>query len=157
MTRRRWFGYGCCKTDLDNQTASKEVVHARHKDLALVEQAFRASKTVELEMRPIHVRLAARTRAHVFVVTLAYRIARRLSQRWADLDIRVQEGWDELSGLCALEVRGKGAAKFNQIPQPRPSVARLLQAARVVLPEALPCSGVVVSTKRKLARRTVNI
>src|SRR5271165_5602320 len=46
---------GCyvLKTDLKAEQASKEVVHDRYRDLALVEQAFRTSKTVELEMRPI--------------------------------------------------------------------------------------------------------
>jgi hypothetical protein len=146
---------GCyvLKTDLDAQTASKETVHARYKDLAKVEQAFRTSKQVELELRPIHVRLAAHTRAHVLVVMLAYRLARVLSQRWRDLDVRVQEGLDELSGLCAVEVRAKAGTRFNQTPQPRASVARLLEAAKVRLPEALPCGGVVVSTKRSLVER----
>jgi hypothetical protein len=37
-------------------------VHDRYKELALVEQDFRTSKTVELEMRPIHVRLESSTR-----------------------------------------------------------------------------------------------
>ena len=46
--------------------ASKETIHDRYKDLALVEQAFRTGKTVELEARPIHVRLATRTRGHAF-------------------------------------------------------------------------------------------
>jgi len=66
---------GCyvIKTDLSSEQADKETVHARYKDLALVEQAFRTSKTVELEMRPIHVRLESRTRGHAFVIMLAYR------------------------------------------------------------------------------------
>ena len=53
---------GCyaLKTDLAPQTATKEVVHARYKDLALVERAFRTSKTTQLELRPIHVRLRSR-------------------------------------------------------------------------------------------------
>ncbi|MBF0445919.1 MAG: hypothetical protein HQL68_10035 [Magnetococcales bacterium] len=47
---------GCyvLKTDLTKQAATKEVVHNRYKDLALVEQAIRESKTVHLEMRPIN-------------------------------------------------------------------------------------------------------
>ena len=56
---------GCCvlKTDLSAKTVSKEVAHDRCRSLALVEYAFRASKAVELGMRPIHVRLEARARA----------------------------------------------------------------------------------------------
>ena len=57
---------GCyvLKTDLSPTAASKELIHDRYQDLALVEWAFRTSKTVQLEMRPIHVCLASRTRGH---------------------------------------------------------------------------------------------
>jgi len=146
---------GCyvLKTDLTAQMASKEIVHGRYKDLALVEEAFRTSKTAELEIRPIHVRLATRTRGHALVVMLAYRIARELSQRWASLDIRVQEGLDELAGLCVTEIVEKGRARCSQIPEPRESSRKLLEAAKIRLPEALACRGVVVSTKKKLPER----
>ena len=65
---------GCyvLKTDLTPAQAPKEMVHDRYKDLASVAQAFRACKTVHLEVRPIFLRLEARTRAHAFVVMLAY-------------------------------------------------------------------------------------
>ena len=58
---------GCyvLKTDLDSEAASKETIHDRYKDLAQVEWAFRTSKTTHLEVRPVHVRLESRTRAHV--------------------------------------------------------------------------------------------
>ncbi len=65
-----------------------------------METAFRSSKTVHLELRPIHVRLATRTRGHVFVVMMAYRIIRELAVRWQDLDMTVEEGINELSTLC---------------------------------------------------------
>ena len=42
------------------------------KSLAHVERAFRALKTVDLEVRPIHHRRADRVRAHVFLCMLAY-------------------------------------------------------------------------------------
>src|SRR5690242_15650425 len=73
---------GCyvLKTDLKAEQASKEVVHERYKDLALVEQAFRTSKTVQLELRPIHVRRAVSTRGHALVVMLAYRLVRELAR-----------------------------------------------------------------------------
>jgi hypothetical protein len=79
---------GCyvLKTDLKAEQASKEVVHERYKDLALVEQAFRTSKTVQLEMRPIHVRREVSTRGHALVVMLAYRLVQALAQRWREVD-----------------------------------------------------------------------
>jgi len=146
---------GCyvLKTDLLPATASKETVHGRYKDLALVEQAFRTSKTVELELRPIHVRLATRTRGHVLVVMLAYRIVRELARCWAALDATVQEGLNELASLCAKELVQNGRALCNEIPEPRESVRVLLDAAQVRMPEALPAGGAVVSTKRKLPKR----
>ena len=89
---------GCyvLKTDLSADKASKEVVHDRYKDLALVEWAFRTSKTVQLEMRPVNVRLESRTRGHAFVVMMAYRIVKELASLWASLDVTVQEGLKEL-------------------------------------------------------------
>jgi len=148
---------GCyvLKTDVSVALADAQTVHGRYKDLALVEWAFRTSKTVELEMRPIHVRLASRTRGHAFVVLLAYRIAQELARRWRDIDATVQEGLDELTTLCATELLVNGRPRCNCIPQPRPSVRQLLAAAAVRLPEALPCKAVRVATRRKLpANRT---
>lgn len=145
---------GCyvLKTDLPSVSATKETIHNRYKDLSLVESAFRRSKTVHLELRPIHVRLAARTRGHVFVVMMAYQIIQELAVRWCDLDVTVQEGVNELSSLCAQQVSLNGS-RHNQIPRPRGSVKRLIEAARVRIPEALPCKGIVVATKKKLTSR----
>ncbi len=143
---------GCyvLKTDLTTEAAGKETIHARYKDLAMVEWAFRTSKTVELEMRPIHVRLASRTRGHAFVVMLAYRIVQELAERWRDIDLTVDEGITELTTLCATEVLIDGQPRCNEIPQPRRSLRRLLKAAKVRLPDALPCSGIRVATRKKL-------
>jgi transposase len=67
---------GCyvIKTDLQSMDASKEIVHERYKDLSLVESAFCTFKTGLEEIRPIHVRKEKRTRGHVFVCMLAYKI-----------------------------------------------------------------------------------
>ena len=146
---------GCyvLKTDLSCAQADKQTVHARYKDLALVEWAFRTSKTVELEMRPIHVRLARRTRGHALVVMLGYRIVQELAKRWDSLDLTVQEGLDELGSLCATEVLVHGSVRYNKIPTPRGTSAELLKLADVKLPEALPCRGIVVATRKKLPER----
>ena len=45
-----------------------------YKGLAQVERAFRSLKTVDLEVRPIHHRLAGRVRGHVFLCMLAYHL-----------------------------------------------------------------------------------
>ena len=135
------------------QQASKETVHDRYKDLSLVEQAFRTSKTVQLEMRPIHVRLASHTRGHALVVMLAYRIVQELAVRWQAVDGTVQEGLQELATLCCTELHNGDRLLCQEIPQPRPSVQRLLDAARVKLPPIIPSMGVSVTTKKKLPER----
>jgi len=43
-----------------------------YKALSTVEQAFRAFKTVDLKVRPIHHRLESRVRAHIFLCMLSY-------------------------------------------------------------------------------------
>lgn len=136
------------KTDLSREAASKETVHDRYKDLALVEWAFRESKTVHLEMRPIYVRRKSRTRGHAFVVMLAYTLIRELATRWQPLDLTVKEGIDQLATLCLTEMRIN-----DQAPTPRDTLQRLLDAAQVRLPKVLPSRGVTVTTKTKLQNR----
>jgi transposase len=127
---------GCyvLKTDLTLELASTQIVHDRYKDLALVEWAFRSSKTVHLETRPIYVRLESRTRGHVLVVMLAYRIISELARRWQDLDLTVEEGIGQLKSLCATIVCVNDEVRYNRIPKPRESVQQLLSAATVRLP-----------------------
>lgn len=146
---------GCyvIKTDLSPERISKEVVHERYKDLALVEQGFRTSKTTHLEMRPVHVRLSSRTRGHLFVVMLAYRIAKELAARWLPLNLTVPEGVAQLSTLCATEVLVNGQPRCNKIPKPNGSVQALVEAAKVELPEAIGHRGVHVDTRKKLPDR----
>jgi hypothetical protein len=146
---------GCyvLKTDLAREAASKETVHDRYKDLALVEWAFRESKTVHLEMRPIYVRRKSRTRGHAFVVMLAYAIIKELATRWQPLDLTVKEGIDQLATWCLTEVRIKDHAPYHPVPTPRDTLQRLLDAAQVRLPKVLPSRGVTVTTKTKLQNR----
>jgi transposase len=146
---------GCyvLKTDLKPEVASKELIHSRYKDLSLVETAFRTSKTVDLELRPINVRLESRTRGHVFVVMLAYRIIQELSKRWQDINIKVGEGIDELKALCAVEITIGDDININQIPEPRGLTKTLLTAANVELTEAISARNVNVATRKNLAKR----
>ena len=146
---------GCyvLKTDLSKKAAPKEMVHDRYKDLALVEQVFRSSKTIELEVRPVYVRTEEHTRGHVFVVMLAYLIIAELARCWQGLEVTVEEGIDQLASLCATKLLVKGKVRCNQIPQPRASLKTLLKAAQVTLPEVLPSKGVNVTTKKKLPPR----
>jgi len=146
---------GCyvLKTDLGQEVASKETVHSRYKDLALVEWAFRTSKTVDLEVRPVHVRTASHTRGHVFVVMLSYLIIAELRHCWQDLEVTVNEGIKQLDTLCATQLLIRGKVRLHQIPEPRAFIQQLLKAVHVTLPQVLPSNGVRVTTKKKLSAR----
>jgi hypothetical protein len=144
---------GCyvLKTDVAAPDASAEVLHARYKDLGLVEQAFRTCKTAHLELRPVYVRTPAHTRAHAFIVMLAYLLHYTLARAWARLDLTVEEGLRQLTTLCATEVRLPDGNVCLTVPTPRDSVAALFAAADVTPPTALPRNHVLVATKQKLA------
>jgi transposase len=43
-----------------------------YKSMAHVERAFRSLESIDLDIRPVHHRLAGRVRAHVFLCILAY-------------------------------------------------------------------------------------
>ena len=147
---------GCyvLKTDLPAEVASKELVHARYRDLAQVEKAFRTMKTGHLELRPVYVRKASSTRGHVLVVMLAYLIQRELARAWRHLNLTVEEGLRQLSNLCAVEVVVKGQATgCVRIPEPGPLSGQLLSALDLRMPSALAHRPVPVVTKRKLQER----
>jgi len=144
---------GCyvLKTDVAASDASAETLHARYKDLGLVEQAFRVCKTVHLEMRPVYVRTAAHTRAHAFIVMLAYLLRCALARAWAHLDLTVEEGIRQLTTLCATEAHFPDGSVCLTVPEPRDSLAGLFKAANVTPPTALPRNHTPVATKQKLA------
>jgi DDE family transposase len=143
---------GCyvLKTDLTPSQAPKEMVHDRYKDLTSVEYAFRTCKTAHLEVRPLFLRLEARTRAHAFVVMLAYQIIQYLASCWSPLDLTVEEGLHALATLCLVEVVPQNAPSYHCIPTPRDAIAHLLHHADIKLPKAFALSGTRVSTKKKL-------
>lgn len=83
-------GCYCIKTDL--RDLDKQVIHDRYKDLAMVENAFRTLKTGLEEIRPIFLRKESRTRGHVFVCMLAYKIVRYIWQQTRDNTDLSQKG-----------------------------------------------------------------
>jgi len=143
---------GCyvIKTDVADTDASAELLHARYKDLGLVEQAFRTCKTAHLELRPVYVRTPAHTRAHAFIVMLAYLVRCTLARAWAGLDLTVEEGLRQLTTLCATEAHFPDGTVCLTVPAPRDSVAALFAAADVTPPTALPRNHAQVATKQKL-------
>ena len=146
---------GCyvIKTDLSRQSADKQTVHDRYKDLAEVEKAFRYCKTGLLEVRPIFVRTEKSTRGHVLVVMFAYMIIRKLAQAWNKFDLEVEEGIDQLSTLCSMEIIVKGQGSCLKIPRPREKSRQLLKALDISMPVVLPHRDFPVVTRTKLPKQ----
>ncbi len=143
---------GCyaIKTDLKKDVIDPEKIRARYKGLSVVENAFRTMKTALLEMRPIFVRRADRTRAHVFIIMLAHMIEHQLRKDWRGIDVTVEEGIIELASVCSIKIKTKDGVEYQTIPEPRELGKTLLQAAKITLPTALPSGGAIVDTRKKL-------
>lgn len=143
---------GCyaIKTDLDAERISTQDIHARYRDLASVESAFRTMKTAMLEMRAIYVRKENRTRAHVLICMLAYLLVFELQHMWHDLEITVEEGIDELASLCSLNIQTPSQTQYQIIPKPRALGQLLLEKAKITLPDAIACREANVATRKKL-------
>jgi hypothetical protein len=78
-------GFYVLRTRVPAGTLDAAAVVSTYKSLAQVERAFRSLKTVVLDVRPIHHRLAARVRAHVFLCMLAYYVVWHMRERLAPL------------------------------------------------------------------------
>ena len=131
------------------EQASKETVHSRYKDLAMVENVFRTSKT-ELEMQPIFVRKEESTRAHAFIVMLAFQIIKKLREEWKNLDLTVQEGLYSLNQLCLNDVFVKDSYAFTSIPMPRKDIKELFDCCNFTIPKAIKLEKSAVFTNAKL-------
>ena len=110
-------------------TSAKEkmdaaTVDARYRDLSQVEQDFRTLKTVHLEVRPVYLRKAERTRGHAVAAMLALRIAREMRTKLAAVfgttrrspgDDARQMRCSTLSRWCFLRDR-MGSVEYLRLP-----------------------------------------
>lgn len=78
-------GFYVLRTNVPAGALSTDAIVLAYKSLAQVERAFRSMKTVDLDVRPIHHRLATRVRAHVFLCMLSYYVVWHMRQRLAPL------------------------------------------------------------------------
>ena len=78
-----------------------------------------------------------------------------LGAGWGDWDARVGEGVAALSQRGAMDMVMGGKAKCAQVPTPREFVGKLVDAAGITLPGAIPRKGVAVATRKKLPTRRV--
>ncbi len=74
----------------ERKLGADELVRS-YKLLARVERAFRTLKSVDLQVRPVHHRLADRVRAHIFLCMLAYYVRWHLERAWAPILFRNEE------------------------------------------------------------------
>jgi hypothetical protein len=73
------------RTSLSVEAMTAAEAVRSYKQLSHVEQAFRAMKTVDLQVRPIFHRLAHRVKAHLFLCRLAYYVQGHLLAAWRPL------------------------------------------------------------------------
>jgi len=144
---------GCyvIKTDLIEGKDEKEKIHSLYQSLASVEWAFRTEKS-QLEIRPIYLRKEHRTRGHLMVCMLAYKIEKHLRQCWKGLDITVEEGMEKLSSIVGMKTQLGATKEIIWIPEPDELNKQLLDRANVILPTYLPTKETVVSTNEKLTK-----
>jgi hypothetical protein len=118
-------------------------VDARYRDLQKVERNFKTIKTDFLEIRPIYLRKANRTKAHVFIAMLALKITRHLEAQLhqafgtTDTDPYAMTGEDALLALSRLtylihEVNG---VSYARLIQPDAEQNALLQALGISFPK----------------------
>ncbi len=73
------------RTSLSKKEMSAANAVRSYKSLSDVERAFRSLKTIDLEVRPIHHRLADRVRAHIFLCMLAYYVEWHMREAWRSI------------------------------------------------------------------------
>jgi hypothetical protein len=123
---------GCyvVESDVPVGAATTQQVHDRYVDLTVVERDFRTLKTGLLEMRPVFLRKADRTRGHALASLLALKLARELDRRVAPLGLTVEDAVDRLKGVRLVRWGEPGLGLWR-LPE------HYLAAQREVL-EALP-------------------
>ena len=82
---KRFDGCYIITTDVESEQLEKTQVVSAYRRLALVEQAFRNLKTVQLEIRPVYHKKDSRIRSHVFLCMLAYYLQWHVQQKLAPL------------------------------------------------------------------------
>jgi transposase len=129
---------GCyvLETDVSQTALDAQTVHDRYRDLHEVEQDFRTMKTGLLEVRPIFVRKASRTRAHVLITMLALKVVRAMRRALVavfgtteddQMAVTVEEALVALARLCLLTYHIQGTAVVR-LPTPDERQAAILNA-----------------------------
>jgi hypothetical protein len=118
-------------------------VDERYRDLQKVERNFRTVKTTFLEIRPIFVRKAERTKAHVFAAMLALKITRQFEADLREAFGTVGEDEDAITPDDALVALGRltylyttdrNGQRHAHLPRPDPHQGKILNAIGLSFP-----------------------
>src|SRR6516162_3090896 len=99
------------RTSLDSPRLDAAETVRSYKRLAQVERAFRTLKSQELEIRPIHHRLAGRVRAHVLVCLLAYYVEWHMRRALAPLLFADEQPQQQTSPVAPARRSASAQAK----------------------------------------------
>ena len=136
---------GCylLETDVPQALLDAKTVDERYRDLQKVERNFRTVKTTFLEIRPIFVRKAERTKAHVFAAMLALKITRQLEADLREACGTVGEDEDAITpddALVALErltylyTTDCNGQRHAHLPRPDAHQGKILNAIGLSFP-----------------------
>jgi hypothetical protein len=128
-------GFYVLRTSVPAETLDSAAVVLAYKSLSQVERAFRSLKTVDLEVRPIHHRLAERVRAHVFLCMLAHYVTWHMHQAVAPMLFEDHDKQSAARGrpspvapaTVSASAKAKAASRKTADGQPVHSFRTLLQ------------------------------
>ena len=135
---------GCyvLETDVVEDIMNMKEVNKNYHRLSIIERDFRMLKTTFLEIRPIFLRKANRTKAHVFVASLALKIVRMLELKLKDkfgtdkkghYNVTVSEALEELGRVNFLCYSVKGV-RCERLPKLSQKQLEIFEAIGVALP-----------------------
>jgi transposase len=132
-------------TDVPGTEMASQQVHDSYMALERVERDFRAIKTGALEVRPIFVEKASRTRGHVFCCMLALKVVRQMQQQLRvafrttednPYVVTLPDALAALSRLCLLNYpASKSGEVVTKLPNPNDTQKKILRALNVSLPK----------------------
>src|SRR5512132_3616112 len=111
-------GFYVLRTSVEAKDLDAGATVLAYKSLARVERAFRSLKSIDLDIRPVHHRLAGRVRAHVLVCVLAYYVQWHLRRTLAPLLFEDHErsaaAASRTSPIAAAQVSPAARAKAHR-------------------------------------------
>jgi transposase len=132
-------------TDVASTEMDSQQVHDSYMALQRVERDFRAMKTGALEVRPIFVQKASRTRGHVFCCMLALKLVRQIEHRLRaafgttgddPYAVTLPDALASLGRLCLLNYpASKTGEVVTKLPHPNDAQRKILQTLNVSLPK----------------------